>query len=127
MGPRPSWHPHPIRSGDVARCAAFLQHLRTARTCSPRRGGAAGIEAFRSVVPRCLGAGIDVVAVSAAAMAEAVVEAEISQSAARGGGRLFFASGAVAALDALSAAREDGLEYVKVIQRKTRPRTAGRG
>lgn len=81
----------------------------------------AGADAFAAHVPAALAAGVDVIAVSMAAMARLEVEAAIDAISAIGkgqGGSLFFASGAVGGLDALSAAREGGLTRVDVIQRK---------
>src|SRR5829696_434524 len=59
---------------------------------------AAGTEMFSECVPACL-------------------EDRISRAASRGG-RLWVASGAIGGLDALTAARESGLEYVELTQRK---------
>jgi aspartate dehydrogenase len=79
---------------------------------------AAGAEAFRAVVPALLARGIDVVAVSLAAMADVAVEAAVTTATATGGGRLLIASGAIGGLDALTAAREAGLDAVTLTQRK---------
>ncbi len=78
----------------------------------------AGADAFAAHVPGALAAGVDVIAVSMAAMARFEVEAAIDAIDAAQAGSLFFASGAVGGLDALSAAREGGLTRVDVIQRK---------
>lgn len=79
---------------------------------------AAGVEAFGQFAPACLHAGIDVLAISLAAMADREVEAKVEQALAAGQSRLLLASGSIGALDALSAAREGGLDEVSVIQRK---------
>ena len=79
---------------------------------------AAGVEAFRQYVPDCLAAGVDVLAVSLAAMAEPMVERAVAAATAAGGGRLLVASGAIGALEAVSAAREAGLLAVTLVQRK---------
>ena len=78
----------------------------------------AGADAFAAHVPAVLAAGVDVIAVSAAAMARKDVESAISGLQGPHVGTLYFASGAIGALDALSAAREGGLTRVDVIQRK---------
>ena len=78
----------------------------------------AGAQAFSAYVATVLRAGIDVISVSMAAMAQVEVEDEIAALDPTSCGQLGFASGAVGALDVLSAAREGGLERVEVIQRK---------
>ncbi len=78
----------------------------------------AGADAFAAHVPGALAAGVDVIAVSMAAMARLEVEAAINAISNKQSGSLLFASGAVGGLDALSAAREGGLTRVEVIQRK---------
>ena len=78
----------------------------------------AGATAFADHVPVALAAGVDVIAVSMAAMARLDVEAAIGLATGAGGGTLHFASGALGGLDALSAAREGGLTRVELIQRK---------
>ncbi len=79
---------------------------------------AAGGEAFSELVPECLSAGIDVIAVSIAAMAQPEVEERVNKAMAQGGGRLHVASGAIGGLDAIRAALELGLDSVELIQRK---------
>ncbi|OSP53473.1 aspartate dehydrogenase [Pseudoruegeria sp. SK021] len=79
---------------------------------------AAGPEAFSEIVPIILASGLDVIAVSVAAMADGDVEAKIRDAITTSGARLHVASGAIGALDALSAAREMGLESVELVQRK---------
>jgi len=79
---------------------------------------AGGGDAFRQCVPTSLARGADVLAVSLAAMADLSVEAIVQEAIAEGNSRLLAASGAVAALEALSAAREAGLSSVTLTQRK---------
>lgn len=78
----------------------------------------AGADAFAEHVPALLEAGVDVIAVSMAAMARIDVEAAVERALAAGRATLGFASGAIGGLDALSAAREGGLDRVELIQRK---------
>ena len=78
----------------------------------------AGAQAFADHVPVALAGGVDVIAVSMAAMARLDVAAAIARATGPGSGTLHFASGALGGLDALSAAREGGLTRVEVIQRK---------
>lgn len=79
---------------------------------------AAGVEAYSAYVPVCLADGFDVMAISIAAMARVDTETEVRRALATGSARLLLASGATGALDALSAAREGGLDRVSVVQRK---------
>lgn len=79
---------------------------------------AAGGEAFRQYAALCLSRRIDFLAVSVAAMADRDIEAGVGAAITSGGGRLFVASGAIGALEALSAAREEGLISVALTQRK---------
>ncbi len=78
----------------------------------------AGADAFAAHVPALLAAGIDVIAVSMAAMARVDVERAVVAAAGTHRATLFFASGAIGGLDVLTAAREGGLTRVEVIQRK---------
>ena len=78
----------------------------------------AGADAFSEHAAPILRAGVDLTTVSMAALARPQVEREIAALDPANCGRLGFASGAVGALDLLSAAREGGLERVEVIQRK---------
>jgi aspartate dehydrogenase len=73
---------------------------------------AGGHEAFRAHVPSLLGAGIDVVALSVGVLADAGLLAEVERAAAAGDSRLRIPSGAIAALDAISAAAVGGLDRV---------------
>ena len=79
---------------------------------------AAGGEAFRRYAPHCISRGIDFLAVSVAAMADPEVEKGVRSAISSGNGRLYIASGATGALEALSAGREAGLETVTLTQRK---------
>ncbi len=78
----------------------------------------AGHAALRAHAATALAAGIDVLSVSAGAMADARLEATLLEAAETGAARLGFASGAIGALDALAAAREGGLERVRYVGRK---------
>lgn len=71
-----------------------------------------GHDAFRQHVPALLAAGIDVLAISVGALADPDLLAEIERAAAAGGSRLRIPSGAIAALDAISAANVSGLDRV---------------
>jgi aspartate dehydrogenase len=71
-----------------------------------------GHDAFRQHVPPLLAAGIDVVALSVGVLADADLLAEVERAAAAGGSRLRIPSGAIAALDAISAAAVGDLARV---------------
>ena len=73
---------------------------------------AGGHDAFRQHVPGLLSAGIDVIAISVGALADPELLAEVERAAASGGSRLRIPSGAIAALDAISAAAVLGLDRV---------------
>ena len=64
----------------------------------------AGHEALRCFGPQVLSAGVDLIVVSVGALANPELEAAIRQNAQTGGSRVFVASGAIGALDALAAA-----------------------
>jgi len=79
----------------------------------------AGHEAVRCFGPQVLRAGIDLIVVSVGALANADVERAILESAKLGGSRVFVASGAIGALDAIaSAAVCGGLKRVTHTTRK---------
>jgi aspartate dehydrogenase len=80
-----------------------------------------GHEAFRQHVPGLLAAGIDVIAISVGALADSDLLAEVERAAASGGSRLRIPSGAIAALDAISAASVSGLDRVVHSVRKPPP------
>lgn len=65
-----------------------------------------------------LRAGVDVVVVSVGALADAALRAKLEAAATEGGAELILVSGAIGGLDALSAAREAGLDSVHYIGRK---------
>jgi aspartate dehydrogenase len=71
-----------------------------------------GHDAFRQHVPPLLAAGIDVIALSVGVLADADLLAEVERAAASGGSRLRIPSGAIAALDAISAAAVGDLARV---------------
>jgi aspartate dehydrogenase len=82
-------------------------------------------EAVREIVPRLLGAGIDVVVTSIGALADAALISRLEAAATAGNARLKVASGAIGGLDALRAARLAGLSSVVYEGRK--PPLAWRG
>ncbi|GGF54138.1 putative L-aspartate dehydrogenase [Azorhizobium oxalatiphilum] len=90
--------------------AAFCAAVDVAVEC-------AGHEGLRLHGPRVLAAGIDLVVASVGALADAPTEAAL-RAAAETGGRLVIPAGALAGLDALSAARAAGLEEVRYTSRK---------
>ena len=79
---------------------------------------AASQEALRDLAPRALGRGLPLVALSVGALADDVFLAEATQLALAHGGRLLVPSGAVAALDAVRAAAEAGLDEVLLVTAK---------
>lgn len=85
----------------------------------------AGHQAVASVGPQVLEAGIDLGIVSAGALADAAVERRLTEAARKGGSRIHVAAGAIGGVDALAAAREQGLESVRYRSRK--PPRAWRG
>ena len=74
---------------------------------------------------RILGAGIDLVVASVGALADSALEHSLREAARGSGARIHIPSGAVGALDALSAARFGGLTAVRYVGRK--PIAAWRG
>lgn len=79
---------------------------------------AASVEALAALGPGILAAGIDLLALSVAAFARGEVEAALLAAARQGPARILLASGAIAGLDAISAARIGGLDEVVLTQRK---------
>lgn len=71
--------------------------------------------AFRSIAEPALIAGMTVVTISAAALLDNL---DLKDVAARGKGRIILASGAIAGLDAIKAARLDKITSVRMITRK---------
>ena len=86
---------------------------------------AAGHAAVRDLGPLLLGAGVDLVIVSAGALADEDVRARLDSAARAGGARWSLCAGAVGGLDLLAAARLSGLSDVLYISRK--PPEAWRG
>lgn len=68
--------------------------------------------------PAALAAGIGVVSLSLGALADAKLEARLTEAANEGGATLHLASGAIGGLDALRAARVGGLSRVRYVGRK---------
>jgi aspartate dehydrogenase len=82
---------------------------------------AGGHAAFRQHVPVLLAAGIDVISISVGALADPALLEETRAAAVRGGGRLRVPSGAIAALDAISAASVARIDRVVHTVRKPPP------
>ena len=78
----------------------------------------AGHQALSNYGPQLLERGIDVVTVSLGALANPATEAELERAAHAGGSKLHLASGAIGALDCLSAARAGKLTSVTYTGRK---------
>ncbi len=79
---------------------------------------AAGHEAVRECAPSLLSSGIDVLLVSAGALADEGLRASLDAAAARSRARWSVCSGAVGGLDILAAAKLAGLEEVVYTSRK---------
>jgi aspartate dehydrogenase len=79
---------------------------------------AASAEAFATMVPECLRAGIDVVAASIGALQSTAVFDAAASACQAGGARLFLPSGAVGGLDYLAAAAMSGDIAVTYTSRK---------
>jgi len=78
----------------------------------------AGVPGLSAHGPTLLSRGFRLVTLSAAAFADPALETELVKAAREGGGGLLVAAGAIGAVDALAAARTDGLERVRYIGRK---------
>ncbi|MEX0283782.1 MAG: aspartate dehydrogenase [Paracoccaceae bacterium] len=78
----------------------------------------AGHDALRSYGPEILARGVDMITVSIGALADAETERALTRAAEAGGARLHLASGAIGALDCLSAARAGQLSSVTYTGRK---------
>ncbi|WP_163849156.1 aspartate dehydrogenase [Pseudooceanicola aestuarii] len=78
----------------------------------------AGHAALAEHGPAILDRGIDLITVSVGALADPALATRLKDAAARGGAQLHLASGAIGALDSLSAARVGGLEEVIYTGRK---------
>lgn len=79
---------------------------------------AGGHDAFRQYVPVILEAGVDVLSLSVGALADRETMARTEAAATRGGSRLRVPSGAIAALDAISAAAVGHIDRVVHTVRK---------
>lgn len=79
---------------------------------------AAGHEALRTHIPPILAAGVDVIGVSVGALADPDTLAAVQAAAKRGGAQLRIPSGAIAALDAISAAAVGRIDRVTHTVRK---------
>ncbi|HWH08018.1 MAG TPA: aspartate dehydrogenase [Candidatus Thermoplasmatota archaeon] len=79
---------------------------------------AASQEALREIVPRAMGRGLPVIALSVGALADPALLATAMELGAKHGGKLLVPSGAVAGLDAVRAAREAGVEEVTLVTAK---------
>jgi aspartate dehydrogenase len=78
----------------------------------------AGHEAVSETVPRLLMRGVDVIIASVGALSHEGLPESLEAAALRGGAQLTLVPGAVAGIDALAAARQQGLESVEYIGRK---------
>lgn len=78
----------------------------------------AGHRALHDFGQAVLLAGIDLLVVSIGALAEPALEELLRNAAAKGGGRLLIAGGALGGIDSISAAREAGLSSVEYVGRK---------
>jgi aspartate dehydrogenase len=79
---------------------------------------AAGHDAFATHVPAILAAGVDVLAISVGALADEAVAEAVRAAATAGHARLRVPSGAIAALDAISAAAVGPIDRVSHTVRK---------
>jgi aspartate dehydrogenase len=79
---------------------------------------AASQAAVRELGPAVVAAGIDLVVVSTGALLEPGLRGRLHAEGRRSGARVVLATGAVAGIDALRAARVGGLDRVEVEQRK---------
>jgi len=78
----------------------------------------AGHQALRDSGEAVIRHGTDLLVVSVGALADATLEQSLRNAAADGGGRLLIPGGALGGIDALSAAREAGLDSVEYSGRK---------
>ncbi|WP_171235105.1 aspartate dehydrogenase [Ruegeria sp. HKCCA6837] len=78
----------------------------------------AGHEALAGLGPLILAKGIDIISVSVGALADRKTADRLESAARQGGGRLHLASGAIGALDCLSAAAVGSLTSVTYVGRK---------
>jgi aspartate dehydrogenase len=75
--------------------------------------------AFRQYAEPVLGAGVDIIAVSVGALADAAYRERVLATARRGGATLEIPAGAIGAIDAIAAARHAGLTRVLYVTRKS--------
>lgn len=78
----------------------------------------AGHSAVTGAVPRLLRRGVDVIIASVGALSERGLPESLETAAQAGGAQLTLVPGAVAGIDALAAARQQGLESVEYVGRK---------
>ncbi|HEY0219400.1 MAG TPA: aspartate dehydrogenase [Afipia sp.] len=78
----------------------------------------AGHHALHEFGQAVLLSGTDLLVVSVGALAEAALEDSLRSAAAKGGGRLLIAGGALGGIDTISTAREAGLSSVEYVGRK---------
>jgi aspartate dehydrogenase len=78
----------------------------------------AGVPGLAAHGPALLARGFRLVTLSAAALADPALEAQLRAAADSGGGQLVVAAGAIGAVDALAAARVGGLDHVRYTGRK---------
>lgn len=79
----------------------------------------AGHEAVAQTVPRLLARGVDVIIASVGALSQEGLAESLEAAALRGGAQLTLVPGAVAGIDALAAARQQGLQSVEYTGRKS--------
>lgn len=111
-----------VRSADRARAGVGVPTLASLPEMLARRPDVvvevAGHGALRTHGPAVLDAGVDLIAVSVGALADAELHRDLLDAARRGRARLRIASGAIGALDALGAAALAGLDRVVHTTRK---------
>lgn len=105
---RPLIAPSIVLASSVAKLPQGITHL----------VDCAGHQGLTEHGPAALRAGLDVITVSIGALADSVLQAELSAAAMAGGSHLHLASGAIGALDALRAASNGRLDSVRYIGRK---------
>ena len=105
----------PGRLGDGPARVASVAELPEGLTLMVDCAGHAGLREHGTAILR---RGVDLLTVSLGALADDALRAGLEAAAEQGGARLHLASGAIGALDALSAARVGGLERVTYTGRK---------
>lgn len=108
---RPGTHPGFGAGATVVSDAAEVRGVDVVADC-------AGVQGLAAHGPPLLARGLRLVTLSAAAFADAGLEAEMLAAARRGGGQIVVAAGAIGAVDALAAAKVGGLERVRYTGRK---------